>query len=118
MVSESSKEILPDWARRTYIMDGDEARPCRTMQEVTASMNDCRIGKTTINGVDVSTVFLRIDHSYDGGTPVLWETMTFGGECDQQCWRYTSRGDARRGHERIVDALRNGTDPNDNEREA
>ena len=39
-----------------------------------------------IGGARVSTVFLGIDHGYnfDGRPPVLWETMVFGGPCDQE----------------------------------
>ena len=36
-----------------------------------------RVANETIDGVRISTVFLGIDHSYDGGCPLLWETMTF-----------------------------------------
>jgi len=51
-------------------------------------------------GVVVSTVFLGIDHAFgDGGAPVLWETMTFGGEYAQACARYQSRDEALVGHE-------------------
>lgn len=28
--------------------------------------------------VDISTVFLGLDHSFRGGPPVVWETMFFG----------------------------------------
>jgi hypothetical protein len=33
-------------------------------------------------GVRVSTVFLGLDHSWNVGPPVLFETMIFGGELD------------------------------------
>jgi hypothetical protein len=59
----------------------------------------------------VSTVFLTNDHSFGLGPPVLWETMIFGGEDDQSMWRYTSEQAAIEGHERIVEALREGRDP-------
>ena len=60
--------------------------------------------KDTIQGdgihAEVSTVFLSLDHSFDQGTPVLWETMIFGGgDLDESTWRYTSADDARKGHE-------------------
>ncbi len=32
-------------------------------------------------GIHVSTVFLGLDHDWEGGQPVLWETMIFGGTC-------------------------------------
>lgn len=48
--------------------------------------------------VTVSTVFLGVDHGFDGATPVLWETMIFGGPYDGEQWRYASRGAAIDGH--------------------
>ncbi len=55
----------------------------------------------------VSTVFLGLDHAFtNGGAPVLWETMIFGGEHDGYCERYTSQADAVRGHEKALALLR------------
>lgn len=51
--------------------------------------------------VRISTVFLGVDHSFNNGPPVLWETMVFGGPLDGECRRYTSRDDAIRGHAEI-----------------
>ncbi len=65
--------------------------------------NSRHIARTNINGVDVSTVFLPIDHDHSGtGPPILWETMIFGGSVDEYQERYTSRADAIIGH---IDAL-------------
>ena len=57
----------------------------------------------------VSTVFLGIDHSFNGGEPVLFETMVrINGEwSDALIQRYTTIADARAGHERIVALLMN-----------
>ena len=41
------------------------------------------VPRETINGCDISTVFLTIDHSLSGGPPVLFETMIFGGPFDK-----------------------------------
>ncbi len=70
------------------------------------------IGRTLVNGVVVSTVFLGLDHNFsDVGPPVLWETMIYRealeGEHDRS-WldyqeRYTSKADAIAGHTRAVD---------------
>lgn len=56
------------------------------------------VGNDKINDVEVSTVFLGLDHAYTGGHLVLWETMVFGGEFDQDQERYTSYEDAVAGH--------------------
>lgn len=61
--------------------------------------------------VCVSTVWLGIDHSFGEGPPEIWETMIFGGDHDQECWRYSSDESAFAGHARIVQALREGRDP-------
>lgn len=53
------------------------------------------------SGIRVSTVFLGIDMA-GREEPVLWETMTFGGEYDFVCDRYRSRKDALIGHEMWV----------------
>ena len=52
----------------------------------------------------VSTVFLGLDHRFsgDGDTPVLWETMIFGGDNDEYQQRYTSHDDAVVGHQKAV----------------
>jgi hypothetical protein len=54
----------------------------------------------------VSTVFLPLDHGFDDGPPVLWETAVFRddtGMVDHYQERYTSREDAIAGHARIVE---------------
>jgi hypothetical protein len=50
------------------------------------------------NGDRVSTVFLGIDHSFHGGTPILFETMIFGGPHDGYQERYETWDDAVLGH--------------------
>ncbi len=69
---------------------------------------DRTVERTKIGDAKVSTVFLGIDHNFgDYGTPVLWETMVFGGNLDGECERYTSRGAAEAGHAEMVErALR------------
>jgi hypothetical protein len=58
------------------------------------------VAKTTVSDtVQVSTVFLGLDHNHgDDGPPILWETMIFGGPHDQYQRRYSSRADAEAGH--------------------
>ncbi len=68
-----------------------------------------RVAQTFVSkDVRVSTVFLGLDHSWDEGPPVLWETMIFGGIHDDYQERYTSYKDARLGHERAVVLAREG----------
>ena len=74
--------------------------------------SDARIvGKDTVAGQDVSTVFLGVDHSFGGSVPVLWETMIFSGPHNGYQLRYSSWEAAEAGHKRIVSALLAGQDP-------
>lgn len=60
-----------------------------------------RIAMTYLpDGRWISTVFMALDHAYDGGDPVLWETMIFPKESyvDLYCTRYISRAEALEGH--------------------
>ncbi|KKN75895.1 hypothetical protein LCGC14_0376030 [marine sediment metagenome] len=62
-----------------------------------------RVAKTTLaNDVMVSTVFLGLDHNFGKGTPILFETMIFGGEFDQEMDRYSTWDEAEKGHEKMV----------------
>ncbi len=61
-------------------------------------INNRRVDETENNGVRVSTVFLGADHSIVGEEPLLFETMIFGGEHDQDMWRYATWQEAEKGH--------------------
>jgi len=72
-----------------------------------ASTNKERtVAKDKIGEAVVSTVFLGIDHSWDGGPPVLWETMIFGGKHDDYQERYSSLKDAEAGHKVAVNLVK------------
>jgi hypothetical protein len=54
----------------------------------------------------VSTVWLGLNHSFTDGPPLIFETMVFGGEHDQDQERYSTEAEALAGHRRIVESLR------------
>ena len=63
------------------------------------------------DGARVSTVFLGLDYGYGDRDspdyqPILWETMVFGGEYDEYQERYTSHEEALKGHERMVELVK------------
>ncbi len=97
-----------------YILDEDGETPVRATPEECAvwlatNHHRCIVEKTTIGDVEISTVFLKMDHnmSVAPGKPVLWETMTFGGNNhDSVQWRYTSLKEARIGHKKMIWKLR------------
>ena len=53
----------------------------------------------------ISTVFLGLDHSHvNTGPPILWETMIFGfNDNDDIQWRYSSEDSAREGHRTAIE---------------
>lgn len=59
-----------------------------------------------IGDINVSTVFLGIDHNYYGGEAILFETMIFGGRHDQYQERYATKEEAMKGHEVAVALVR------------
>jgi hypothetical protein len=76
------------------------------------------VDKTVItDDVNVSTVFIGLDYNFTGiasgrkHLPYCWETLISGGPYHGQLWRYARRGDAKRGHWQVVDALKAGQEP-------
>lgn len=66
------------------------------------------IGLDTIGEVKVSTVFLGLDYNWGlNGSPVLWETMIFGGKHDEYQERYSSYSKALKGHQDAVELVKN-----------
>lgn len=65
------------------------------------------VDQTQIGGkVMVHTVFLGIDHNFDGqGEPILFETVVFGGEHEGVSQRYRTLFEAKNGHKDIVRAI-------------
>jgi hypothetical protein len=64
------------------------------------------VADETIGGVRVSTVFLGLDHSFDGGRPLLFETMVFGGALDQEQRRCTTWDEAEKMHAAMVERVK------------
>lgn len=90
-----------------YILDdNDNAVECDDLLKWAAWIEDAdiHVGKTQISeDVKVSTVFLGLDHSFDDGPPLLFETMVFGGEHDELTRRYSTKEQAVRGHNEVVE---------------
>jgi hypothetical protein len=60
---------------------------------------DRRVANDTLGAVEVSTVFLGIDHNFRAtGPPVLFETLVFGGPLDGESFRYVTYDEAEAGH--------------------
>jgi hypothetical protein len=64
--------------------------------------------KTTVPEADaeVSTVWLGMDHAWGGGPPLIFESMVFGGNLDQEQVRYSTLAQAHAGHDDLVARVR------------
>ncbi len=92
-----------------YILEGKTPVLCKDLLEWASWFEnaDRTVAKTKISKtIRVSTIFLGLDHNYNDGPPVLFETMVFGGELDQEMDRYSTWEEAEAGHTRMVEKLR------------
>lgn len=94
-----------------YILDAS-GRPtpepdCITWAQWYADANEQRrVARTPVGDVEVSTVFLGVDHSYDDdGPPILWETMVFP-ECVEKDRCSGNREQAEAMHSAMVEKLK------------
>jgi hypothetical protein len=99
-----------------YILNEDKTvSVCKDVKEWAKVFDNQnrRVASTAKNGVTVSTVFLGLDHQYDDGPPLLFETMVFGGGEDEMMDRYTTWDEAVAGHKRMCDIAFNGESTNE-----
>jgi hypothetical protein len=70
-------------------------------------MGERHVALTRIGDVEVSTVWLGLDHSFGmHGPPIIYETMVFGGKLDETMDRYASWDAALAGHDQLAAAVR------------
>lgn len=96
-----------------YILDENRNPKAVTVEEL-AQRSQTTLAKKvafdTVGDVDISTVFLGLDHSFGRGeTPTLFETMTFSANpgFNEYQWRYATWDEAVRGHNQIVERVKN-----------
>lgn len=91
-----------------YILVGHDPVLCPDLMRWGHWMQDAErhVEKTYIGDTFVSTVFLGLDHSFNDGPPVLFETMIFGGRHDDYMDRYLTWDEAEAGHARAVRMVR------------
>ncbi len=88
-----------------YILEGHTPKVCHDVLTWGRWMEKAKrhVAKTQVGAVNISTVFLGLDHSFnDDGPAVLFETMIFGGKHDQDEWRYHTWDEAEQGHKLAV----------------
>ena len=86
-----------DKSFRKAVTDEDKTEAYRIV-----GSKDKIVAKDQVGDVLVSTVFLGLDHAFNEDRPVLFETLVFGGERDQDMWRYHTWQEAVAGHETTV----------------
>lgn len=77
---------------------------------------DRKVARDVVGDLTVSTVFLGLDHRFDGnGPPLIYETMVFpkGSYGELYCDRYGTKDEALAGHEKAV-AMAKAGDFDDN----
>lgn len=104
-----------------YRLDGRTPIACSTLDEWIAAtiarddewdrdgVDPWRVAWTPIaDGIEVSTVFLGLNHRYrPDGPPLLFETMVFGVDDDADVmWRWSTWDQALAGHDQVVAAVR------------
>jgi hypothetical protein len=92
---------------RHYVLDGHRPMPAKNLLEwdrMFTNVHGRIVARTRISKeVEVSTVFLGIDHNFgDHGPPLLFETCIFGGAQDGWMQRTSTWEDAERWHTEAV----------------
>lgn len=76
---------------------------------VEAHKSVTHVGDDTVevNGekVRISTVFLGMNHAWNDGPPILFETMIFGGDHDEFQERYETWNEAEEGHKKAIELV-------------
>ncbi len=91
-----------------YILEGHTTVPVNDLiqwGEMFANVEARRVALTKKNGIEISTVFLGMNHSFGNGPPLLFETLVFGGEHDGDMNRYSTWEEAEEGHKKMVETI-------------
>lgn len=90
-----------------YDRNGNPIRDIAYYASLSSNNDYKRVAETTLpDGKWISTVWLGLDHSFDDGPPMIFETMVFASkedmssEIDMQ--RYSTEAEAIKGHEEMV----------------
>lgn len=101
-VDQSPEEI--ELGGPFYKLVGRRAIVCDVLEwgEMFKDISNRVVGKEHVNGSEVSTVFLGLDHSFGYGPPLLFETMIFGGVHNGDTWRCSTYAQAERQHQEAL----------------
>ena len=97
-----------------YILEGHNVVVCNDLIKWAKWYESAtrHVAKAQISeDIMVSTVFLGLNHNYGKGEPILFESMVFGGEHDEEMERYATWEQAEKGHQKWVDKIGKITKP-------
>ena len=91
-----------------YILEGKKAVLVGDIIEWAQKFEsqDRKVAKDKVGEAEISTVFLGLDHQYGEGKPLIFETMVFGGELDQEMDRYSTWEEAEEGHKAMMEKVK------------
>jgi hypothetical protein len=100
-----------------YTLNGNVALPCTEMQcrearfedrrkRSAGDINPSRVGLTKVGDTTVSTVFLWLNHAYDEGPPMIFETLVFGGPLEGEMERCSTWEEAEAIHAAMVERVK------------
>jgi len=99
---------------KSYLLDENKNPYVASFDEFQKGWADDmkRVAIDYIDNIKISTVFLGWDHSFmEESTPILFETMVFGGEYDEFQRRYTTYNEALQGHTEAVEMVKQSFTP-------
>jgi len=96
---------------RYYTLVGQTPVPEPDLETWARWMNEyfgSHLAHDRVGPYEISTIFLAMDHNWLGGTPLLFETMIFGGfehddELSLKQWRCATWGEAEQQHAHAVE---------------
>jgi hypothetical protein len=90
-----------------YILDGHETKETDLMTWAKEFYQTERhVADEVVGEARISTVFLGLNHRWGGGSPLLFETLVFGGSLDGEMERYATWGEAEAGHKATVERVK------------
>lgn len=105
---EEFDELMP---KNKYLLENKRVIPCKNLDWVAwakwFATCDSKVNKTIIGESVVSTIFLGVDHSDGCGPPILFESMVFGGELDQEIERCSTWEQAEEMHDSMCKRVAN-----------
>jgi hypothetical protein len=102
------KNIRKNIMSEYYKLNGKEVVECDNLLDWAKwyETADRIVKKDKIGDAEVSTVFLGLNHGWDGKI-LLFETMIFGGEFDDFQDRYETWEEAEIGHQKAIEKILN-----------